>query len=88
VAASGCSHLGNSVLRPSHGVKLRGSAQCRLFLSHEMSEMKKDTTRNGARQGARDLSPNSGLWSWPSLSLPASVLQPPASALQPQSRVL
>jgi hypothetical protein len=76
VAASGCSHLGNAVLRPSHGVKLRGSAHYRLFPLHEMSEMKKETTRTGARRGARDLSPNSDLWSRPSLSLPESALQP------------
>jgi hypothetical protein len=74
VAASSCSHLGNAVLRPSHGVKLRGSAHCRLFPSHEMSEMKKKTTGTGA-------GPNSDLWVRPSLSLPAS-------ALQPWSRVL
>ena len=78
----------NPVLRPSHGVKLRGSAHCRLFPSHEMSEMGKETTRTSARQGARDPLPNSRLCSSPLLSLPANVLRPSASALRPSSRVL
>jgi hypothetical protein len=78
----------NAVLRPSHGVNLRGSAHCRLFPSHEMSEMGKDTTRTSAGQDARDPSPNFGLCFWPLLSLPANVLQPLSSALRPSSRVL